>query len=384
MVKRIFICGLIMMPLLVLSCSAEQPESDFEFEIKGEENEKAVTITKYVGTPKDVRIPQKIQGAPVTEIGIQAFTQVTQMDTDKKRYTGLGLTSVTIPNGVEIIGEGAFAANKLTSVTIPDSVRFISQYAFGWNQLSSVTVPNSVESIGEGAFVMNQLTQLTIPDSVKMIEFVAFAANKLTSLTLPDSVTAIGESAFWENQLSSLTLPNSVTSIGVYAFKDNKITSVTIGSDVTLEEGSFVTAFINAYNRGGKKAGTYTVPEKESGISGGTYAYFSSKYTQLAMGYFMLNTGDYVAFLKVLDKSDERELKNLEDEIKCPALMFMLLGLGEEAIVNAIPNTSLGMISWSKLYDIVSAAYIKKDYATMKMLIKAFDGDENGFSRIFD
>ena len=61
--------------------------------------------------------------------------------------------SVTIPDSVTSIGEGAFAyCSGLTSITIPDSVTSIGSWAFGCSGLTSVTIPDNVNSIGSGAF----------------------------------------------------------------------------------------------------------------------------------------------------------------------------------------------------------------------------------------
>ncbi|WP_415579135.1 leucine-rich repeat domain-containing protein, partial [Flavobacterium psychrophilum] len=64
------------------------------------------------------------------------------------------LTSVTIPNSVTTIGNGAFFnCSGLTSVTIPNSVTNIEDEAFGeCSGLTSVTIPNSVTNIGDEAF----------------------------------------------------------------------------------------------------------------------------------------------------------------------------------------------------------------------------------------
>ena len=69
-------------------------------------------------------------------------------------YDCSGLTSITIGNGVDSIGEYAFYyCSGLTSITIPDSVTTIGYSAFRWcSGLTSITIPNSVTTIGYDAF----------------------------------------------------------------------------------------------------------------------------------------------------------------------------------------------------------------------------------------
>ena len=56
----------------------------------------------------------------VTSIGNSAF------------FYCSGLTSITIPEGVTSIGDGAFEYSGLTYITIPESVTSIGNDAFGW------------------------------------------------------------------------------------------------------------------------------------------------------------------------------------------------------------------------------------------------------------
>ncbi|MBR0365707.1 MAG: leucine-rich repeat domain-containing protein, partial [Clostridia bacterium] len=86
-----------------------------------------------------------------------------------------------------------------TSITIPNSVTSIDNGAFGdCTGLTSVTIGNSVTSIAQEAFEnCSSLTSIIIPDSVTRIEWYAFyGCSSLTSITIPDSVTSIGGYAF--------------------------------------------------------------------------------------------------------------------------------------------------------------------------------------------
>lgn len=193
--------------------AATPPDSCFNF------NSGTGTITAYYdyedddnqkpACTKDVNIPSTIDGTEVIAIGNTAF---------RNRQ----LISITIPNSVITIGEGAFEVNtSLTSVTIGSSVTTIGEGAFFRNNLSSVVIPNSVTIIDDTAFWGNSLTTITIPNSVVTIGEGTFACNQLTNVTIGSSVTTIGDFAFAYNNLTTVTIPNSVTNIGLGAFTAN-------------------------------------------------------------------------------------------------------------------------------------------------------------------
>ncbi len=154
----------------------------------------------------------------VTKIGDGAF------------YGCNGLTSVTIPNSISIIGTSAFQCCGLTSITIPNSISVIGTRAFReCNSLISVVIPNSVLELGISAFSWcSGLTSVTLPNSKSKIESGLFSGCiNLTSVTIPDSVTEIGDYAFERCGLTSITIPSKVSKIGPYAFIDcNSLTAV--------------------------------------------------------------------------------------------------------------------------------------------------------------
>ena len=88
------------------------------------------------------------------------------------------LKSVTIPEGVKIIGEYAFSnCNNLESVIMPEGVKYISKSAFSCcYALVNMTIPEGVKSIEMYAFSgCDNLESVTIPESVKSIEGYAFS-----------------------------------------------------------------------------------------------------------------------------------------------------------------------------------------------------------------
>ena len=110
-------------------------------------------------TQKQYTVPDS-----VIEIGMHSF------------YPCDNLISVTLQNGVEIIGEAAFAyCTGLIEMLIPKGVTTIGSQAFyGCNSLANVVIGNGVELIGREAFCSSDLYSITIPDSIKTIGNGAF------------------------------------------------------------------------------------------------------------------------------------------------------------------------------------------------------------------
>jgi len=194
------------------------PSSGDDFDIR-QNAQGGITITGYKGTRPQVVIPDTISGIKVTEIGAGAFSR-----------TGETIRTVTIPNTVTQIGEGAFAnISSLISVVLPNAINMIPKQAFYSCALETVTIPNSVTGIGVQAFAKNQLTSVTFGNRVAEIGDFAFAENKLTVLTnLPASLRTIYPEAFANNGITNLSFPNGVTLLKKDSFKGNPIRTLVI------------------------------------------------------------------------------------------------------------------------------------------------------------
>lgn len=190
-----------------------------------ENNRTEAVITGYKGIDNDLVIPDSIDNAVVTSIGVKAFAESNQFE------------SITIPDSIGSIGEDAFwecnglkkvyvssiedwckikfediSSNPIvyareiyidgelaTDITIPKGITKICDYAFvGCDTITNVVIPNSVISIGNSAF---------------------FDCSNLKNISIPNSVTSIGDSAFYHcYNLKNISIPNSVVNIGAGAF----------------------------------------------------------------------------------------------------------------------------------------------------------------------
>ena len=129
-------------------------------------------------------IPSTLGGKPVTGIGEKAF------------YNCSGLTSVTLPEGLESVGAYAFGfCSGLESVSIPNSETDIDDRSFyNCRGLTEVTIPQcvcsrSLSSIFPSSY--KSIRSIIIVDGVASIESWAFSGCiGLANVTIPDSVTS--------------------------------------------------------------------------------------------------------------------------------------------------------------------------------------------------
>ena len=182
-------------------------------------------------------------------------------------YGNTSLTSVTIPDSVTSIGEGAFSGcSSLESITIPfvgavagktskDTYQYPLGYLFG---TESYTGGTKVTQYYYG-YSTSSTTSTTyyIPSSLRSVTVTGgnilygafYNCSKITSVTIGDLVTSIGERAFYNcTGLTSVTIPDSVTSIGDNAFSGcYKLVEVYNKSSLNITAGSTSYGYVGYY-----------------------------------------------------------------------------------------------------------------------------------------
>ena len=215
-------------PFAVIPASAVTTEDGLEYSVFNGE----VTITGYRGRSTVIIIPDTIDGIPVTAVGDNAFSSLSE------------LSSVYIPPSIKKIGDYAFYDNYSF-----DTVYFGGTYS-EWTDiikgdktgLRYVTVIYNYVMTADGfEFAVERKTNTAT---------LAKYTGTSTDVVIPESingcvVVTIANSVFLKNlKLQSITIPSSVTLIEGNAFKDcTALSSVTMSrlrsDDTVIEDDAF-------------------------------------------------------------------------------------------------------------------------------------------------
>ena len=200
-------------------------------------SEKYTTIIAVSPKPTGaLTIPSSLGGKPVYEIRWNVFENCT------------GLTSVKIPDSVEVIEASAFeGCTKLASVVVPEGVSWIDKEAFsGCTSLSSVTLPDSLAYLGLNAFsgCNDALFDTTSIPGVTLVDGWAIDSDRdsLSGVLDLAGVRGIAAYAFKGCQgITGVKIPSGVTAIGEYAFAScSGLKSVWIPKSVAaIYDGAF-------------------------------------------------------------------------------------------------------------------------------------------------
>lgn len=220
----------------------------------------SLSLSRYYGSESNVSVPSRVDGRSVTEIGREAFSYRTALQTvtlptsittigQSAFYYCSSLQSIRVPYGVTTIGPSAFYnCSALTKVDLPGSIRSIGSMAFH-NCTSLSGVYTFIDASVNGSafsnctnveawcydvvsadevklsYCISNDSTLTIPSYVDDYAVVSMTAQafygcrNVTRVNLPSTFTQIPAEAFYKcTTLQQISIPASVTAIGDSAF----------------------------------------------------------------------------------------------------------------------------------------------------------------------
>ena len=247
-----------------------------------------ITGYDFAACPKDLVIPNQINGKNVVGIGTGVFRNK-------------GITSVKFPEGIKDIQSFAFKDNPIVQdeLILPASLQTIGNNTFDSSQAEyKKLVLKGNTNIGEAAFSANKIKKLEIPGSVQ-IGRAAFRLTEIEELDLGNTNT-ISNEAFLHAKLNqtNIVIPETVTNVQSSAFKSPNIhaTNVIFKGDTAIYSNVFDQANIDNLKFEGK-------------VVIGQAAFFNSK----------VKTVDFGEKTKFIGGSAFQNTAIVQNELKIPA-----------------------------------------------------------------
>lgn len=123
--------------------------------------------------------------------------------------------------GLESIGENAFAFFDISELDLPSTLVYIGNGAFNHcENLRRLKLPEELERINDGTFsYCNNLNEIKWSENLKVIGNKSFGKIWMKSLELPEGLTTIGENVFESTVTEKLILPSTLNSLAYSAFR---------------------------------------------------------------------------------------------------------------------------------------------------------------------
>lgn len=191
----------------------------------------AYTVTDMEGEETAVVIPAEYDGLPVTKI---------QGEYGTGAFARKAITSVTIPDSIEEIGQNSFNnCSALTTVNISTTshLKKIGNNAFSGNSsLKEIYLPVGLTDLGDSAFdncgaierfiVADGNTAYSSPNGHLVEKVTNTLIRGANIVEIPDGVEIIASAAFRKSTVTKLEIPNSVQSIENYIIQDSAVEEI--------------------------------------------------------------------------------------------------------------------------------------------------------------
>ena len=216
----------------------------------------------------------------IDAIGVSAFAST------------VSLTTITLPEGLEELGDYAFSGSALTgNVDIPASLTYLGKGAFAHcASLETITVNEentTYKSVDGVVYTEDGTTLVAYPSGSKATSYALLTDTKavggaaivgavsLKTLTLNSGLTELSELSISNNPaITSLSIPDSVTLISRFALANNpKMTSISFGTNSELDRLGYGALAYTSIT-------SLTIPKNVSTIAQGAFV-GSSKLTSV-------------------------------------------------------------------------------------------------------
>ena len=146
------------------------------------------------------------------------------------KYTGMG-GEVTVPEGIEVLGDEAFQETAITKINLPETVKEIGHHCFfACNSLKEITLPASLEGLEDKvqAFGANYaLEAFSVAEGGHYItvDGVLFTADgktlvyypdgrRFTEYSIPEGTERLAQTSFDVPSMEILNIPSTMKSVG--------------------------------------------------------------------------------------------------------------------------------------------------------------------------
>ena len=146
------------------------------------------------------------------------------------KYTGMG-GEVTVPEGIEVLGDEAFQETAITKINLPETVKEIGHHCFyACNSLKEITLPASLEGLEDkvqafGANSALEAFSVAPGGHYIAVDGVLFTADGKTLVcypdgkkdkeySIPEGTVKLAETSFGDPLLEVLNIPSTLRSVG--------------------------------------------------------------------------------------------------------------------------------------------------------------------------
>ena len=152
------------------------------------------------------------------------------------------IKKIIMEEGIEKIGERAFAFCNAKEVDLPQTLKKIGEQAFYYTLIKTVNIPQAVSEYGKDIFMHSDVETAYLPDNMKEIPSGFFSeCVKLQKVVWPSNLKKISAYAFSNCNFDKFHVPDTVKKIDQGAFYCcEKLKTITIGKSVKKVSKDFI------------------------------------------------------------------------------------------------------------------------------------------------